>query len=686
MTDKPHRPEAGEELVKQQLITREDLDAAREHEAKSGTPWYKQLVQVGKVNFGSLEDVLYYEFHPKAVRVEQQTLGDTLLQEGHLTKKQLNDALAEQKRTGRLLGDILVGLGYVSPSIKAQFLAQQYGIEYADLESTQSTPEALEAVPESIARKHGFIPIDVDGDRINALIVDPQLLSRLKNVSVLLGKRIHPILTAVEDVDAEIRVRYRGEAAADEDESSTSKKVVQLDEAIDAEALKAQYEVEAKDEAPENIEEDETDTVKEEATEDEAYEYEEVEEEEMAEYEETEYSEEYSADRFEEIAQEASGTSVVKMVSTIIEGAINSGATDVHLDPQDPEMRVRYRIDGVLHDVLSIPEAMETSVISRIKIMSDLDITNTRLPQDGHISMEVGEGEFDIRVATLPCFLGERVVMRILDQSNVLQGIKDLGMEAEDEKKFIRVIDQPYGMILVTGPTGSGKTTTLYSALNQKDVMTDSIVTLEDPVEYQLSGVNQVQIDPDIDLTFANTLRASLRQDIDVLLVGEIRDAETARIAIRASMTGHLVFSTLHTNDAPEAISTLRNMDIPSFLISSALTAVVGQRLVRTICPDCKKGYKPTAAMLKSLNLPASTKKIFKGEGCETCYSTGNKGRTGIFEILEVTPAVRTMIAEDVSVQDITKKSKLKTMAMRCREKVKKGEVTAEEFLRVIRT
>ncbi len=683
MSDKPHRPQAGEELVKQQLITREELDAAREHEAKSGTPWYKQLVQVGKINFGSLEDVLYYEFHPKSVRVEQQTLGDTLLQDGRLTQEQLEKALTEQKRTGRLLGDILVDLGFVTAKVKAQFLAQQYGIEYADLESAISTPEALVAVPESIARKHGLIPLSVDGDRINALITDPQSLGRLKNVSVLLGKRIHPILTAVEDMNGEIRCRYRGADATDEGEGR-SKKVIQLDEAIDGKALEAQYTQDhgaaSKEIAVPVAQESET------TSEEETYEYEEVEEEDVLENDDVEYTEKYSSDRFEEIAQQASGASVVKMVSTIIEGAINSGATDVHLDPQEPEMRVRYRIDGVLHDVMSIPGTMEMSIISRIKIISDLDITNTRLPQDGHISMEVGEGEFDIRVATLPCYLGERVVMRILDQANVLQGIKDLGMEADDEKTFIRVIEQPYGMILVTGPTGSGKTTTLYASLNQKDVMTDSIVTLEDPVEYQLSGVNQVQIDTDIDLTFANTLRASLRQDIDVLLVGEIRDAETARIAIRASMTGHLVFSTLHTNDAPEAISTLRNMDIPSFLISSALTAVVGQRLVRTICTECKKSYKPAAAMLKSINLPASTKKLYRGEGCETCYSTGNKGRTGIFEILEVNAAIRNLIAEDASVADLTKKSKLKTMAMRCREKVKNGDVTAEEFLRVIRT
>lgn len=376
----------------------------------------------------------------------------------------------------------------------------------------------------------------------------------------------------------------------------------------------------------------------------------------------------------------------MQLVSKMIEGAVNSGATDIHLDPQEPEMRVRYRIDGVLHDVMSIDHEIEAAVVSRVKIMADMDITETRHPQDGHIAFDFADKEFDIRVATLPCFLGERVVLRLLDASAVLQGIKDLGLETEDIKKLSTLIQQPYGMILVTGPTGSGKTTTLYAALNQKNVLTESIVTLEDPVEYQLSGINQVQIETDIGVSFANTLRAAMRQDIDVLLVGEIRDAETARIAIRAAMTGHLVFSTLHTNDAPEAISTLRNMDVPSYLLASSLTAVVAQRLVRKVCPKCKKAFTPAKAMLKSLNLPESTKKLYRGEGCTACYHTGTKGRTGIFEVLEITPQIRQMIAADESTEKICRAAKLKTMADRCRNKVKEGIIPPEEFLRVIRT
>jgi len=652
MKEEEYRPEAGEELVKKELITREELEKAKEREKASGTPWYKQLIQMGKITFAAAEDALRYEWHPKKVRAQHQSLGDTLVAEGVITPDQLKEALAAQKRSNRLLGNILLELGFASRDAIGKVLARQYDMEFASLDTHPSDHAALETLPENMARRYHLIPIAIESDRLTVLVTSPQTLSNLKDLGVLLGKRIHAVLTSTDDLYAEIASRY-----ASLHETPAAPPVVHASKRKPKAAVQAQPEKTIKEPSAVAITNANENTLK--STPD---------------------------VRFEQIARDAAGTSVVSMVKTIIEGAVKSGATDIHLDPQDPEMRVRYRIDGVLHDVTSIPQNLEPAVISRVKILSDLDITETRHPQDGHISMEIDDRAFDIRVATLPTFLGERVVLRMLDQSSVLAGIRDLGLEPEDEERFTRLIDQPYGMILVTGPTGSGKTTTLYAALNQKNVMTDSIVTLEDPVEYQLSGINQVQIDTDIDLTFANTLRASLRQDIDVLLVGEIRDMETARIAIRAAMTGHLVFSTLHTNDAPEAISTLRNMSIPSYLISSALTAVIGQRLVRTICPNCKKEFTPPATLLKSIGLPATVKKLYRGAGCENCYGTGCRGRTGIFEVLEVTPEVRRLIAADEDTETITKTSKLKTMAMRCREKVKRGVVTPEEFLRVIRT
>lgn len=650
----------GEDLVKKELISRGDLIKAKEHEARSGTPWYKQLLQKNAIPFAVIDEVLRYQFHSPAVRAQHETLGHALVASGDLSEDNLKKALGEQRRTGRLLGNILLRNGYVSPELLARALGKQYGMEFAALEKTPSDAHALEAVPESMACENEVLPITLEGDRLSVLVTGPEALRRLKKMGLMLGIRIHAIITACDDIEAEIEQRYES-ARRNSGESGTRPPAASPRRNNDEQRIIT----------PEI--QHENDAIKERTIP-------------MATETPVPNSSPKESSRFQEIAQQAAGTSVIKMVNTIIEGAVNAGATDIHLDPQEPEMRVRYRIDGILHDVMSIPPNIEMAVISRIKIISEMDITETRRPQDGHISLEIRERDLDVRVATLPTFLGERVVLRLLDQSAVLQGIKDLGLEPDDEATLGRSIDQPYGMILASGPTGSGKTTTLYAALNQKNVMTDSIVTLEDPVEYQLSGINQVQIEPDIDMTFANVLRAALRQDIDVLLVGEIRDMETARIAVRAAMTGHLVFSTLHTNDAPEAISTLRNMNVPSYLISSALTAVVGQRLVRTICPECKAAFKPTQALLKSIQLPTTTQKLYRGVGCEKCYNTGNRGRTGVFEILEISPEVRRLIAGEESTEKIAKAAKLKTMAARSRQKLKNGIISPEEFLRVIRT
>lgn len=649
-------PSPGEELVKQEYITRDDLEKAHADEARTGTPWYKYLLQMQKISFNALEDILRYEWHPPARKAKDLSLGEALVAEGYLSKTNLEKALEEQRRTGRLLGRLLLEQRYVTPGALGKVLAKQHGMDYAGIDETPSERAALELVTEHIARKNQVLPVFVEGDRLTVLIPNPQTRDRLKDLGVLLNVRIHAMLTITNHFDAEIERRYtvlQGKTSNQTSEADMARAGTRRV------TLNAIITPTLREEVSPTTEEISTMT--------------------------PEIVERPEAGRFEQIAREASGTSVIKMVSTIIEGAVNSGATDIHLDPQEPEMRVRYRIDGILHDIMSIPENIELAVVSRIKIMADLDITETRHPQDGHISLEIGDREFDVRVATMPCYLGERIVLRLLDQSSVLSGIKDLGLENEDEVTLSRLIALPYGMILVTGPTGSGKTTTLYAALNQKNIMTDSIVTLEDPVEYQLSGINQVQIDADIGLTFASTLRAAMRQDIDVLLVGEIRDVETARIAIRASMTGHLVFSTLHTNDAPEAISTLRNMDIPSYLIASALSAVIAQRLVRTICTDCKTSFKPNAALLKLIGLPSTVKKLHRGKGCEKCYHTGHRGRTGIFEILEITPELRPLILQNENTNTISGAVKLKTMSMRCRQKVADGLVAPEEYLRVIR-
>ena len=670
MAKKDETGTLGEDLVKREVITRADLEKAKQQEVVSGTPWHRWLLNSGKVTINGLNDILHKDISPTAflkakpkedagAHPHHVGLGESLLKMKAITKNELDEALAIQKKDGRFLGRILIDRGNITPATLAQAFGKQHGLEYAELSASPSNPAALELVPENLALKNSMLPIRVEGDTITVLVTDPTTRPRIEGAAMLLGKKIHPLITACDNLRDEITRRYtqKGQHLPVMQRDPIEKPAGKQEKANKSAASKSAKTKASQPEGKIAVGEEKQAAV----------------------------SESQKA-RFDEIARQAQGLPVVKLVSTMIEGAANSGATDVHLDPQDPEMRVRYRIDGVLHDVMSIPRESELAVISRIKIMADMDITETRRPQDGHISMEIGDREYDVRVATLPTFLGERIVLRMLDQTAVLSGIKDLGLEKEDEDILKGMIDQPYGMILVTGPTGSGKTTTLYASLNQKNVMTESIVTLEDPVEYQLSGINQVQIDTDIDLTFANTLRAALRQDIDVLLVGEIRDGETARIAVRAAMTGHLVFSTLHTNDAPEAISTLRNMGVQSYLISSAVTGIIGQRLVRKICPNCRDAFVPSKALLKSVGLPDSVKKLYRGKGCDTCYNTGTRGRTGIFEILEINPAVRKAIAADETIESVAKMAKLRTMADRCRQKMKDGVIAPEEFLRVIRT
>jgi len=343
----------------------------------------------------------------------------------------------------------------------------------------------------------------------------------------------------------------------------------------------------------------------------------------------------------------------VQIVNTIFEEAIQARATDIHIEPQVPRMRVRYRIDGMLFDVLTVPQLLEPSIISRIKVLADMNITERRLPQDGRLSFHLREQEYNMRVATIPTAHGEKLVLRLLMKSNVLTGLKQLGLEPDDEQRLRSLIAKPQGMILVTGPIGSGKTTSLYAALNEVNILTNNIVTIEDPVEYQLTGINQVEVDTKTGLTFASGLRSILRQDADILMVGEIRDVETATVAVRAALTGQQLFSTLHTVDAPSAITTLGNFSIQPYLIASALSGVVAQRLVRRICPECRRWYAPSAGVLRHLGLKLDQQEwqFAYGGGCETCYYTGYLGRTGLFEILRVSETLRQLITAQKSEQ-----------------------------------
>jgi type IV pilus assembly protein PilB len=378
----------------------------------------------------------------------------------------------------------------------------------------------------------------------------------------------------------------------------------------------------------------------------------------------------------------------VQLATSIIEGAITARATDIHLEPQLPSMRVRYRIDGQLYDVMSIPQSIEQAVFSRIKILADMDITERRRPQDGHITMRIRGRELNMRIATIPTYLGEKMVIRLLDESTVLRGLKQLGLEESDEQRIRELLEKPHGMILVTGPVGAGKTTTLYSCLNELNILQRNIVTIEDPVEYRLPGITQVQVNPMLDLTFARGLRAILRQDPDILMVGEIRDAETAKVATWAALTGQLVLATLHTKDTASAITMMANFGVERFLLASGVIGVIAQRLVRKLCTECRESYPADPATLRTLGLPEDKElTLHRSMGCETCQHTGFFGRTGIFEVLKVSPEIVQMILDgrpdrDVSLNAV--EQGMRTLRDNGIRKIEQGVTVPEEVLREV--
>ena len=379
----------------------------------------------------------------------------------------------------------------------------------------------------------------------------------------------------------------------------------------------------------------------------------------------------------------------VVLVSSVIDLAVNTRATDIHFDPTELGLTARIRIDGMLHDILEIPKPVQPNVVARIKILADMDISETRRPQDGHISLTIGDRRFDLRVSALPTFRGEKLTLRVLDSSGGVPKLSELGMEKSDRLIFEEIITKPQGMTLVTGPTGSGKTTTLYASLARINYRIYNIITLEDPVEYQLAGINQVQVNPSIDLTFASTLRASLRQDPDVILVGEIRDFETASIAIRAAMTGHRVFSTIHANTAPDAVNTLMNMDVRPFLITSSILCILAQRLVRKLCPDCREAHEPEPEVLEELGIKKSAAgTIYRPAGCDSCNQSGYLGRTAVYELLRMTPAIKQSILGEKTIEQITKKARsegMRSLFEKGVDKVLEGMTSVDEVFRVLR-
>lgn len=553
---------------------------------------------------------------------------------GLLRADQIKEALGIQRATGQRLGQILLEKGYINDENIRHLVADQLGIICEEIKNLSIDAEVLNKIPQEFAETHRIIAIRFSANTLTIATDNPFNFLAFDNFRSFFGYELEGILTNTEDID-EILTKYR----IRKEEIPLGHLVTGI-EKRDKEVLEEIKEGEAPEKAASEV------TPEEEAP-------------------------------------------IVRLVSLLIAEAVKKRASDIHIEPLENKLRIRYRIDGVLHEIPGPPKRLQSSVISRVKIMAGLDIAEKRLPQDGRIRFSVAGRDLDLRVSTLPAIYGESVVMRILDKSSFIMGLKDLGFTEEDEKKFEKLIKMPNGIFLVTGPTGSGKTTTLYASLSNINKPDRKIITIEDPVEYQISGINQVQVKPQINLTFAAGLRSILRQAPDVIMVGEIRDFETAQIAIQASLTGHLVFSTLHTNDATGAITRLIDMGIKPYLVASAVQASLAQRLVRVICLSCREEYNPTKEELASLRLnPEQIKKskFYKGKGCEDCANTGYKGRTGIFELLVINDKIREIVFEKVSSSVI--KEKARTLGMiTLREdgmkKVLKGITTIAEVMRV---
>ena len=558
-------------------------------------------------------------------------IGELLVKQGVISDEDLQSALKRQKLTGASMVKALTEEGLVSEDDLNRAVAATHGIEFISLKPDEVDLAAAHLVPERVVRRYNAIPVRMEGNRLFVAMESPLDLAARDEIALLTGYAVVPLATTRRELAQAVAHHFSVAEA-------TKQEIVD----IRLQEIK------------------------------------------------TGGGEPRAAIQKEPV--EGLQGAVVRLVHSIISGAINARASDIHIEPQDPETRVRYRVDGILHDIMNIPKNVEQALVSRVKIQADLDISERRRPQDGHISVRDNTRDYDLRVSTVPTVSGEKVVMRILDKGSTSVKFEQMGLSAEDRQKLESLIAHPYGMILLTGPTGSGKTTTLYAVLRDRlNSTTRNIITIEDPVEYRLPGINQIQVDPSADMSFARGLRTILRQDPDIIMVGEIRDRETAEIAVHAALTGHLVFSTLHTNDAAGAVTRLTEMGVPPFLIASSVLGAVAQRLLRTICPDCKEQYVPNRAELAELppELAEAGRKFSRGAGCQFCYQTGYRGRTGVFEILQVIERVRSLISTKQSSSQIKRAAVaegMKTLHQRGLETVIEGVSTLAEVRRVIGT
>ena len=590
-------------------------------------------------------------------------LGEILVRENLLTPQQLREALDYQREHGGRLGFNLVKLGLVSDDMITAVLSRQYGVPSVNLELFDIDDSVIRLIPREVAEKYSVLPLSRVGATLTLAMVDPTNVFAMDDIKFMTGLNIEPVVVSEASVQEAIGKHYVSsreiELAGQTDTylgtvtgngngngSLSAADMVTLDQ--------LDFDAEAADELEVIEDEDEIDLSR--------------------------------------LAKMSEDAPVVRLVNVLLVDSLQRGASDIHIEPYEKEMRIRFRIDGVLYDVMHPPLRMRDALTSRIKIMSKLDISEKRLPQDGRIKIKLRhEGrsrELDFRVSTLPTLFGEKVVLRLLDKEKLMLDMTKLGFEPESLVKFQRNISRPYGMVLVTGPTGSGKTNTLYSALQSLNTPETNIMTAEDPVEFNLHGINQVQMKEQIGLNFAAALRSFLRQDPNIVLVGEIRDFETAEIAIKAALTGHLVLSTLHTNDAPSTISRLMNMGIEPFLVATSVNLIQAQRLIRRICKDCKtENPLPVEALIEVGFSQEEIKefKTYKGKGCKTCNGTGFKGRVGLYEVMEVTDDMRELILIGASALELRKRAieeGMITLRQSGLRKIKEGITTIEEVVR----
>jgi type IV pilus assembly protein PilB len=558
-------------------------------------------------------------------------LGELLVREKLISLQQLRKAQDEQRRSGQNLGYTLAKLGFISDNEITNFLSSQYRLPAINLDEYEIDADVVKLVSREVCEKHKIIPVSRSGSSLIVAMSDPTNLHAIDDIKFLTGYNVEPVVASETAIQGSIERYYAAGPAYEE--------------------VLAEF----------NLDDDDID---------------------------------FRADEEEvnamELERASADAPVVRLVNVLLLNAIRKGASDIHVEPYEKRLRVRYRIDGVLHEEMTPPMKLKNALVSRLKIMSMLDIAERRLPQDGRIKLKLGKGrEMDFRVSVMPTMWGEKVVLRLLDKGNLQLDMTKLGFDDSPLDDFKWSIGQPWGMVLVTGPTGSGKTTTLYSALSELNQPAVNISTAEDPVEYNLHGINQVQMHDEIGLNFAMALRAFLRQDPDIIMVGEVRDFETAEIAVKAALTGHLVLSTLHTNDAPATISRLLNMGVEPFLITASVNLVLAQRLARKVCVDCKKQMEIDAQALADMGVTEEQLKeasVFRGQGCQTCNNTGYKGRVALYEVMRFADELKEMVLQGASTAELKTaaiRRGMATLRVAGIKKVLEGVTTPEEVLRV---